>query len=396
MKAVAKLAVLLASAIFSVGCGDGSPTPAQLHATSLGSPATSAKRAAQHYQVIDLVPIPGTNNGQANAISNGHAAGYSVVGQEPFGIARATLWHDGIADDLGAGVANAINSSDQVVGYIQPNFQQGDFTPHASLWDHGILTDLGTLPGFDSTDATGINDSGEVVGDAFSFANPAHQAGFKWTAATGMQVIAGAAFVGEVNSHGGIAGTSLNFRATIFSAKGTTTDLGTLGGDFSGAGSINAKGHVSGASTLTSGGQVFHAFFFDGKGLRDLGTLGSGDYVFAGELNDSDLIVGFDLAAQASAAVARVARAGVAHVVSDSGLWRVAGVAHDLLVGTSRPFVWSPSTGMQDLNSLISDSEWSLLTASGIDKAGEIVGAGVVSGPAGPVAVHGFMLIPGN
>ncbi|SRR5712691_563532 len=86
------------------------------------------------------------------------------------GIARATLWHDGIADDLGAGVANAINSSDQVVGYIQPNFQQGDFTPHASLWDHGILTDLGTLPGFDSTDATGINDSGEVVGDAFSFA----------------------------------------------------------------------------------------------------------------------------------------------------------------------------------------------------------------------------------
>ncbi len=73
MKAVAKLAVLLASAIFSVGCGDGSPTPAQLYATSLASTATSAKLPAQHYQVIELVPIPGANNGQANAISNGHA-----------------------------------------------------------------------------------------------------------------------------------------------------------------------------------------------------------------------------------------------------------------------------------------------------------------------------------
>jgi uncharacterized membrane protein len=171
MKAVAKHAVLLATAIFSVGCGGGSPTSAQPHATSPASPATSAKRPAKHYQVIDLAPIPGAGNAQANAVSHGHAAGYSVLAA---GTARATLWHDGIAEDLGTGVANAINSSDQVAGYIQPNIQQGDFTPHASLWDHGIVTDLGTLPGFDSTDAVGINESGEVVGVAFSFANPQH------------------------------------------------------------------------------------------------------------------------------------------------------------------------------------------------------------------------------
>ena len=80
--------------------------------------------------------------------------------------------------------ASAINSSDQVVGYIQPNIQQGDFTSHATLWDDGIVTDLGTLPGFDSTDATGINDSGEVVGIAFSTALPQNQVGFQWTVHT--------------------------------------------------------------------------------------------------------------------------------------------------------------------------------------------------------------------
>lgn len=389
MKAVAKYAVLLATAIFSFGCGGGNPTPDQPHATSLASPAISAKRPAKHYQVIDLVPIPGANNAQANAISRGHVAGYSVLVD---GTPRATLWHDGIAEDLGTGYANAINNSDQVVGYIQPGSLQGDFTPHASLWDHGIVTDLGRLPGFDSTLATGINDSGEVVGIAFSFANPQNESGFTWTAATGMQVIKNAATASGINAHGSIAGMSLNFRATIFSARGTT-DLGTLG-DFSIAIAINAQGHAAGYSPLTAGGPV-HAFFFSGKGkgMQDLGTFGSGDNAVATGVNDSDLVVGYDIVAIAGGAVAHVA-----HIVTDhSGLWRVGGIAHDLLVGTSQPFVWSATTGMVDLNMLIpQDSGWSLTTASGIDKAGEIVGAGVVSGPTGPVAVHGFMLIPRN
>jgi hypothetical protein len=47
---------------------------------------------------------------------------------------------------------------------------------------------------------------------------------------------------------------------------------------------------------------------------------------------------------------------------------------------------------MQDLNGLISpDSGWTLVTASGVDAIGEIVGAGGING-----AIHGFMLVPGN
>ena len=103
-------------------------------------------------------------------------------------------------------------------------------------------------------------------------------------------------------------------------------------------------------------------------------------------VNDSDLVVGDDIVASA------VANARVAHAVRDLqviGLWRVT----PRVVGSSRPFVWSVSGGMKDLNTLIpQDSGVSLTTASGIDEAGEIVGAGVVSGP----AVHGYMLVPGN
>lgn len=53
----------------------------------------------------------------------------------------------------------------------------------------------------------------------------------------------------------------------------TITDLGTLGGTVSQAYSINARGHVVGASLL-GGDSVYHAFLHDGTSMRSLGTLG--------------------------------------------------------------------------------------------------------------------------
>ena len=38
---------------------------------------------------------------------------------------------------------------------------------HAFLWDRGVMTDLGTLPGFLDSGALGINDLGQVLGKAF-------------------------------------------------------------------------------------------------------------------------------------------------------------------------------------------------------------------------------------
>ena len=57
--------------------------------------------------------------------------------------------------------ANDINNQAQVVGV---SGLPGDTTYHAFLWQHGTMTDLGTLPGDVSTFAQGINNEGPVVG----------------------------------------------------------------------------------------------------------------------------------------------------------------------------------------------------------------------------------------
>jgi probable HAF family extracellular repeat protein len=43
---------------------------------------------------------------------------------------------------------------------------------HAVLWQHGRMTDLGTLPGGRYSQAVGINDSGQVVGYADTGSDP--------------------------------------------------------------------------------------------------------------------------------------------------------------------------------------------------------------------------------
>jgi probable HAF family extracellular repeat protein len=241
------------------------------------------------------------------------------------------------------------NNLDEAAGYAS----QGNGVFHATAWNHdGTVSDLLALNGFDSSLASGINDSGTVVGVSFSSQNLAVQSGFKWTQATGMQAIDGAATATSINSAGDISGMTPDSRAAIFTTEGTTINLGTLG-DFSIALAVNDSRHAVGYSPLQSGGPV-HAFFYNGV-LQDLGTIQPGSNTTAASLNNADIVVG-----------------------------------SSNLAGHSVPWVWSATTGMQDLNSLISpDSGWVLVTATSVDQEGSIVGAGIVAG-----AVHGFLLTP--
>ncbi|MBZ5689831.1 MAG: hypothetical protein LAP86_32955 [Acidobacteriia bacterium] len=355
----------LAITIAFIGCGgEGGSSSRQL-------PNSASAVPAEHYQVIDLAPVLGAVSSQANAVSGRHVAGYSVLSDMIS--TRATFWHDGKAEDLGNGVANAINSSNQIAGYVS----QSDGTSRATLWDHGKVIGLGTLPGFDSCVANGINDFGVVVGVCST--TPGNQAGFLWTAKTGMQPIAGAAIANAVNKSEAIAGEDTNFHAAIFK-RGTETDLG-LFAVFAVATAVNKSGQAVGVSPpdYIRGS---HAFFYPGGGakIQDLGTFtASSDDTVATGISDSALVVGVDLYPP-----------GGAHYTLGSARTLT---PHPRTINywTSLAFIWTAKTGLIDLNTLISSgSGWKLSGAFGIDHNGRaIVGAGLIG-----EEVHGFMLTP--
>jgi|SRR5579884_32298 len=73
------------------------------------------------------------------------------------------------------------------------------------------------------------------------------------------------------------------------------TDLGTLGGDTSGARSINNRGQIVGASKLPYSVRMFHACLWDHGKKIDLGALAPQQrqtYSYANDINDKGQVVG--------------------------------------------------------------------------------------------------------
>jgi choice-of-anchor C domain-containing protein len=144
------------------------------------------------------------------------------------------------------------------------------------------LTDLGTLPGGDSSEGLGVNDYGQVVGFS-SFAGGAEHA---FLAGPGGGPLKDLGTLGGdvseglgVNDYGQVAGFSYIAGNTVAHAflsgpgGGPLKDLGTLGGIRSAGYAVNASGQVVGSSETADG--LSHAFLSGPGGgpLKDLGTL---------------------------------------------------------------------------------------------------------------------------
>jgi probable HAF family extracellular repeat protein len=170
--------------------------------------------------------------------SAGVVAGTAYVNGQPHGV----IWNGSSITDLGAGIfVTGINDPGAVIGG----------NDHAFILINGVYRDLGVLPGGDWSSASGINQSGTVVGDS--------------------------------------SVSSGNFRGFVWNPQSGMVELGTLGGLNSHATGINNGGEVVGHASLASGYE--HAFSAVGAAMTDLGTLGENSYAYG--ISDSGTIVGY-------------------------------------------------------------------------------------------------------
>jgi probable HAF family extracellular repeat protein len=258
--------------------------------------------------MIDISATTGYAEGVAFGLNDhGQVVGYTRVGQ--FTSTLGYVWSAGSGlqtiGDLGGGftIAHAINNSGQVTG---ESFTAGG-ADHAFLWSASTgMQDLGALAG--NSVAYDINDHEQVVGNTTTPAGV--ERAFVWTASGGMVPLGTLggrhSFAYGINDVGQVVGDAQidyadgnqRSHAFLWSLSSGMIDLGTLGGNSSVAESVNEAGIVVGYAALPQpdvDSQV-HAFVWDGATMLDLNDLIdplSGWHVLeAHAINDGGQIVG--------------------------------------------------------------------------------------------------------
>ncbi|HYA25474.1 MAG TPA: hypothetical protein VEF05_15020 [Terriglobales bacterium] len=203
--------------------------------------------ALGQYQVLQDKPV---------VWENGHIEELPTYGGDPDGYAIAI-------NDQGqvAGGSGTCSTNDPVIGLY--------FSPvHALLWEHGKVTNLGSLGGKFGNQAHNINSRGQVVG-ASDLAGDAVFHGFVWSQRTGMQDIPPVpgdtySVALAINDLGVVTGVSIDSTFTTLHAfvvvDGVPADLNTLISADSPlllqtACGINSRGEITGLAVEKSTGQ---------------------------------------------------------------------------------------------------------------------------------------------
>lgn len=336
--------------------------------------------------VADMGALPGANSSCAGFLTD---RGLIVGGSENGLIdpltglpeMEAVAWQNGQVTNLGTFGGNGsfaigANNRGEVVGAAANTvpdpysvfFGWGTQT-RAFLWTQSQgLQDIGTLGGPDAL-AANINDHGQIFGASYTSDVPNPLTGIPPVDAfvyekgkmTDIPNGFGATIVNPLgtNNRGELIGNA-SFADEVTSApflwsKGKFIDLGTFGGTFGDANSINDAGVVTGHAANPD--NSVHGFLWRKGVLTDIGTVDGDDCSGGFSINSANQIVGLSFACDSS----------VLHA-----------------------FLWEKGR-IVDLNSLIAPgSDMQLLAALNINNRGEIAGFGVLPNGDG----HAFLLIP--
>lgn len=303
------------------------------------------RAGAVSYSITNIGTLGGTSSSAYGINNNGQVIGSSdITGNTA---SHAFLYSDGTMQDLGSlggnsSIAYGINNNGQVVGKSDIN---GGSISHAFFYSSGIMQDLGTLGGSASA-AYGINDSGNIVGLSNMTGDSAYHA-FLYSGGA-MQDI------GSADERSAAYGINTNDQVTGFDGRhaflysgNIKQDLGTFEGgpNFSSASAVNNSGQVVGWSSSIQNPSEGHAFLYSNGVMQDLGTFGGAASEAFG-VNNRGQVVG-------------------------SSFYKGEHADNGILHG----FLYSEGT-MLDLNNLISDSSWNIISARGINDLGQIVGYG--------------------
>ena len=281
----AALALLALAAI--AGCADpvAAPPPA-------AAPLVADGAGALTVSVTEL-----EFSGTAAAVApNGRVAGSALVG----GVRHAVVWDHGVLTDLGtAGGVSSEATGISLHGEVVGSRTASDGTTAAVLWANGDATVLPSLGGQFSA-AAAISLVGDfIVGYSTLASVPEiHAALWHDGQVVDLGTLGEDSFASAVNERGQVVGTIADphgfgnpYQQAVLWDRGVRTKLGTLGGPWSIASGINARGQVIGWSRIPASAHALHAFVWENGTMTDLGTLGGLDS-YAYGINARGQIVG--------------------------------------------------------------------------------------------------------
>lgn len=213
---------------------------------------------------------------------------------------RGYIWEGGVTTDLGhlgggGCFPMAVNGSGQVTGKSHVDFD----TVHAFRWQGGVMTPLGTLPGAgtDSSAGIDINSGGVVVGYSYDASGYVRACRWVGTTITDLGALGGndsmargindlGQIVGEADVAGGDYHAFLWLPTAAYGLPAGMNDLGTFGGESSKALGVNNQGQIIGGLVDMSG--YWQPWIWELGSITPLG----GDYTSPQDLNNSGQVVG--------------------------------------------------------------------------------------------------------